>query len=127
MKISIKYPSEALDKPIFSTAILKTNTKVNVLRATIDGVATEMLLDVEDSKVKKFTGLLESYGINVSEIRQGIYINTELCIDCGACCSLCPTKALYMEDDSLKLDESKCILCKNCIQGCWVGALEMRD
>ena len=48
-----------------------------------------------------------------------VIVEKDLCIDCGACVSLCPTDALYFKDDfSVEFTEGKCIGCLLCIDSC---------
>jgi len=37
------------------------------------------------------------------------------CVRCGACLATCPTGALYMDDESITVDVSKCTRCLRCL------------
>lgn len=41
------------------------------------------------------------------------------------CVTSCPTEALRFDNDSVQLDKSRCIGCKNCVLACPFGAIEM--
>lgn len=45
------------------------------------------------------------------------------CARCGLCVSYCPQAALFMENDGLRLDESKCIGCGECFTACRYDAI----
>ena len=48
-----------------------------------------------------------------------VIIDDDKCLDCGACISLCPTDALYFdEEDRLKFSYEKCIGCLLCLDSC---------
>ncbi|MFH1283823.1 MAG: Mov34/MPN/PAD-1 family protein [bacterium] len=42
----------------------------------------------------------------------------ESCIHCDLCVNVCPTKAIYKENNEYKLDKAKCILCSICTSTC---------
>lgn len=126
MKFSLKYPKELIDKPILSDTILETKTKVNIIKAMVDGRIGEYIVIIEKGKEKKFIESLKKKGLIVEEIKEKMNVNTEKCIDCGACVSICPVSALSMENFELKLDENKCVLCRNCIKTCPFNALSIK-
>lgn len=41
-----------------------------------------------------------------------------LCVNCKLCVSKCPASALSIKDDKVIWNESKCVLCDNCIKIC---------
>lgn len=129
MKLKVTYSKEAKarNEPIFAKAIINTGVEVNVLQAKIDGEKNIMLLDVPKDGVEKFTRFMNKYKIDVTPIKESITLDKDLCIDCGACISICPIDALYSDNFSIELDEKKCILCKACIDVCPVGALKMEN
>ncbi len=52
-----------------------------------------------------------------------LFERKELCCGCTACYSICPRKAISMEDDEEgfkypHIDEAKCIACKQCVKVC---------
>ena len=40
------------------------------------------------------------------------------CIKCRRCMAMCPNDAIYVENDIMKIDESKCLLCGYCSTVC---------
>ncbi len=48
--------------------------------------------------------------------------DNNICIHCDLCVNVCPTKAIYKENNEYKLDESKCILCSICTLSCPVSS-----
>ncbi|WP_096430877.1 DUF362 domain-containing protein [Labilibaculum antarcticum] len=50
-------------------------------------------------------------------------INIELCIGCGACVDICPSKAIHIEDGKAKITITNCKKCRACINACPVGAI----
>lgn len=52
-----------------------------------------------------------------------ISFDAKVCIDCGTCRDVCPTKALS-RDNRFYIDRSKCTLCFLCADACPSGALD---
>ena len=47
------------------------------------------------------------------------------CLRCGRCISVCPSKALSLEQNGILIERSKCIKCGNCNNACLTGALKL--
>lgn len=47
------------------------------------------------------------------------------CIGCGNCIKICPTGALYIEDNNIVFDINKCDSCGECLNVCYSGSMEM--
>lgn len=54
-----------------------------------------------------------------------VTINWEKCTLCGACANYCPTGALRMEGERLKVEEEKCTLCRQCVKVCEYDAISL--
>lgn len=52
-------------------------------------------------------------------------VDEKKCITCGACVSICPTKAIAIVKGKAKIDPSKCIKCRSCAQFCPVSAINI--
>jgi Fe-S-cluster-containing hydrogenase component 2 len=54
-------------------------------------------------------------------------IESSICGECGGCVAVCPTGALELHSDGLKIKSSLCTACENCIIFCPIGALQTDD
>ena len=127
-KVLLKYSAEKVKEPIIASIIKETGTLLNILHAEFSGEGGEILLaiDAPEAEVNQVIELFEQKGIDTKELKRAIQLNEEKCFDCGACLSLCPTRALRLTDDySIKLDEDKCIYCEICVPSCPVRALKV--
>ncbi|KXA90646.1 hypothetical protein AKJ62_00315 [candidate division MSBL1 archaeon SCGC-AAA259D14] len=127
-KIILNYSTEKADEPILSYIIQKTNVPINILHADLTPEGGEIFVEVDatDEKVDEVIRLFEEEGVETKKITHGVRLDEETCIDCGACVSLCPTKALKIIDDySIVLDEDECVYCRACVPACPVNALSM--
>lgn len=129
VKIMLKFTGEALEKPILAEVIRKTSAEVNILHAEINSRKGEILIGVEgpSAEIEKIIKLFAGKGVNAEKLEHIVTLDSDVCMDCGACVSLCPTGALSMAKDySVKLDEDKCILCEVCVPACPVRAITVK-
>lgn len=45
-------------------------------------------------------------------------IERELCTGCGTCIGVCPTGAVFWEDNAIRVDHGRCIQCGKCCRAC---------
>lgn len=50
-------------------------------------------------------------------------IQSETCINCGACDSTCPVNAISEQSDKRVIDAATCIDCGACVDSCPVSAI----
>jgi len=125
-RLELKYSPAHVNKPILSKAILEARIPINILKASLtasEGLMT-IEMDADKETIARVIEILKSNGVQVKEIPRYVEINTEKCIDCGACTGVCPTDALTLDSDKkLSVREEKCILCGNCLKACPRGAV----
>ncbi|MBO3839919.1 MAG: 4Fe-4S binding protein [Thermoproteota archaeon] len=125
-RLELKYSPAHVNKPILSKAILEAKIPINILKASLtasEGLMT-VEMDADKETVAKVIEILRSNGVQVKEIPRYVEIDTEKCIDCGACTGVCPTDALTLDSDKrLAVKEEKCVLCGNCLKACPRGAV----
>ena len=59
------------------------------------------------------------------KLQQIVVKYPDRCIGCGKCIKVCPTNAIYIEDDRMKFDTKKCIQCGKCVEVCYSESMEM--
>lgn len=57
------------------------------------------------------------------EYFHALKVINENCVGCTACVRVCPTEAIRLRNDQIKIDAHKCIDCGNCITACNYDAL----
>jgi len=55
-----------------------------------------------------------------------LQIREDLCLGCGLCTANCPQQAIWLLEGRAKIDQSKCNLCRRCIEICPRGAIVER-
>lgn len=70
---------------------------------------------------------LKDAGLLVQPLSQDILRNDDRCTHCGACVSVCPSGALMLERNTMRVnfDNDKCIACELCIKACPPRAMEV--
>ncbi|MBR7152203.1 MAG: 4Fe-4S binding protein [Candidatus Methanomethylophilaceae archaeon] len=128
-KFRIDFDENNVLESVTYTLVSKFNLKPNVLRADIGGDgAGYMLLGIEGDKdtVEEAMIHILDMGFSVKELNGHIIHDCRKCWHCGACVSLCPTKALYVDSEMrIQINGGTCIACGGCIDGCAVKAIQL--
>ena len=115
-KYQVRFGEGQVGQPILAECILKTKARINILRADADG---NMLITIPREDEKEVLRFLRDSGLKPVEQKDAVIYDAEKCVSCGACISLCPTKAYsFDKDNKLAYDEGKCVLCGICIDAC---------
>ena len=108
----------------FIKGILEYEITLNILKFSTGSNGINMLIDIPEEKIKTITESLKKNNIIVNK-KGRVIIDDDLCIDCGACVSLCPTDALYLDDvERISLFYERCIGCLLCVDSCPRFAIE---
>jgi NAD-dependent dihydropyrimidine dehydrogenase PreA subunit len=124
MRAWLKFSPDIVNKSIISDAMRKFNINFNILRANITPNGGVALIELEGENVDKSIKYMESQGIRVDQVKKVLKRDEEKCVDCGACISLCPVKAICTQKDwSIEVDNDLCIACGFCIDSCPMKAI----
>jgi NAD-dependent dihydropyrimidine dehydrogenase PreA subunit len=89
--------------------------KIQALKRQVQAVRAELdSLEMRTRTVR--------YGSTVSGIR--VSVDTDRCVGCGICQSVCPAGAISVENVAL-VDSGRCTGCRLCLDQCPVGALSI--
>ncbi|MCD6493180.1 MAG: 4Fe-4S binding protein [Archaeoglobaceae archaeon] len=125
MLLLLKFDSKAVKQPIISKAAIDTNTLINIIKASVGARRGELIVEVEDEKVKEVEKIFKSYGVEVQELDKAIAKDDEKCVHCGLCISICPVEVFEIKDKKVVAETSKCIHCGVCINVCPTRALSL--
>jgi ferredoxin len=95
------------------------------VRATADTRGGEVVIDVPEVESEKVIQEFLKRGVDASKLEHPIVVDESLCIECGACISICSPKVFSFSDWKISVDKSKCIQCGLCIPACPLGALKL--
>ena len=129
-KIVLHFPQKTTDKPIVSGLIRQYGLEFNILKASISpGEEGLMVMELSGDQKEYDRGIryLQSAGVEIQSLSQDVTRNEERCTHCGACITMCPTRAFSLEKRTRKVvfDNSKCIVCELCVRACPPRAMEL--
>ena len=126
MILRLKFDARTTRKPVISIATLETKALINILRADVGAREGEMIVEVDDEKVKEVEEVLKRYGVEIQELGEGIVKDDSKCIHCGLCISVCPMEVFKFDENwRVVLDPKKCIHCGFCVRVCVTQALTL--
>lgn len=127
-KVVLTFPPESVTQPITYHLVKDYDLITNILRAEIHEEETGLMvleLDGDEKAIESGLDYLRAQKVKVQEAARDIDLDRDLCVDCGACTALCPTKALILDGQSwlLQFNKDECILCELCAKSCPAKAI----
>jgi Fe-S-cluster-containing hydrogenase component 2 len=120
VRILLRFSEKIVEEPITSQIILELKVPINIIAAHVNSKGGEILADVPDESLDKIVKAFRKRGVTVS-IPKLIEVDSEKCVSCGACVTLCPVEAITMDEDaSVVFNKEKCIgsTCSACVDAC---------
>jgi Fe-S-cluster-containing hydrogenase component 2 len=120
VRILLRFSEDIVEEPITSQIILELKVPVNIIAAHVNSKGGEVLAEVPAESLDTVVKAFRKRGVKVS-IPKLIEVDSEKCISCGACVTLCPVEAITMDEDaSVVFDKEKCIgsTCSACVDAC---------
>ncbi|KON31159.1 hypothetical protein AC478_03240 [miscellaneous Crenarchaeota group-1 archaeon SG8-32-3] len=120
VRILLRFSEKIVEDPIISEIILDLKVPINIITAQVDSKGGEVLAEVPDDSLVKVVKAFRKRGATVS-IPKLIEIDSEKCISCGACLTLCPVEAITMDEDAtVVFNQEKCLgsTCSACVDAC---------
>ena len=120
VRILLNFSENIVEKPIISQIILELGVPINIITAKVDSKGGEVLAEIGDEVLQKVVKRFRERGATVS-IPKLIEIDSEECINCGACITLCPVEAITLDNDaSVVFNQEKCLgsTCSACVDAC---------
>jgi ferredoxin len=129
-KVVLNFPPQIIDQPIIYRLIQERGLVVNILRARISpNEWGRMVVEIggNAAQLDAATKFLKELGVRVESLAGEVRWLEERCIQCTACISACPTRALAIDRAGMKVsfDQEKCIACELCLSICPYQALEI--
>jgi len=129
-RIVLTFPSRLIDQPITYHLIKDYNLAVNILRARVSPKEEgRLMIELSGKKSSLDAGLnyLKELGVNVQPLARDIRWLEERCTHCTVCVPICPTKAITVDRDKMRVsfDKERCIACELCVPICPYKAVEI--
>jgi Pyruvate/2-oxoacid:ferredoxin oxidoreductase delta subunit len=129
-KVIIRYSAGIVEQPIIYQLVKKYDLIFNILKARIfprrEGVIV-LELSGEKENFDQGVRFLQEKGLRVEPLSKSVSQNTDKCVHCGACAAFCPTDALSMNKQTMKVvfDPELCNGCGVCVTACPARAMEI--
>lgn len=126
VRILLRFTEKTVEQPIVSQIILDLKVPINIITAQVNSKGGEVLAEVPSDMLEEVVKAFRKKGVTVS-IPKLIEVDTEKCINCGSCVTLCPVEAITTgEDLSIVFDKEKCVgsTCSACVDACPVRAIK---
>lgn len=127
VRVMLRFNKDLVQEPVTSQIIIEHKTPINILSARITPLVGEMLVEIDSRTANEVIKAFRTKGVIV-DVSSLIEKDEELCIECGACVSLCPSEALFQVSDyTIGLDPEKCsgVTCSLCLNACPRRALHL--
>jgi L-aspartate semialdehyde sulfurtransferase ferredoxin len=127
-RVKLTFPKRSVHMPITYRLAKDFNIAANIIRAQVapNQVGTLVVeLSGDIDQLNDGIDWLEAQEIQVSVASGEIVIDEDLCVHCGLCTGVCPTRALTLDPQTFKLtfNRTRCIVCEQCIPTCPVQAI----
>jgi ferredoxin len=126
VRILLRFSEKIVEQPIISQIILELKVPINIITAHVNSKGGEVLAEVPDEALETLIREFRKRGATVS-IPKLVEIDSEKCMSCGACVTLCPVGAITMDEDAtVVIDKEKCIgsTCGACVDACPARAIK---
>ena len=120
VRILLRFSEKIVEEPIISQIILELKVPINIITAHVNSKGGEVLAEVPDEALETLVREFRKRGATVS-IPKLIEVDSEKCVSCGACMTLCPVEAITMDADaSVVFNKEKCLgsTCSACVDAC---------
>ncbi len=129
-RLVLTFPPKLVEEPITYRLIKDYDLVVNILRAKISPEEEGRLmieLSGEKGALKRGMDYLNGLNVNIQPLARDIRWLEEKCTHCTVCVSICPTEAIVVDRNSMKIsfNKDKCIVCGACIPACPYKAIEI--
>jgi ferredoxin len=129
-KIVLHFPVRLVDRAIVYHLIKDYDLEFNIMKASIIPDAEGLMvieLRGEQTNYDKGIKFLTETGVRIQSLGQNVLRNEARCTHCGACVTVCPTKAFKLDPATrlISFDDSKCIACGLCLKACPPRAMEL--
>jgi NAD-dependent dihydropyrimidine dehydrogenase PreA subunit len=129
--VKYKIVASKISEPVISETISKTGAQFYISNAILGEWGKELHVEIigTDQQVEEALRNLERRGAKVSRFEEKVRKDEDLCVDCGACVTICPWKVIQIEGDwTINLVSEKCPPgCSLCVNCCPVRALRAEE
>ncbi|MDD2586951.1 MAG: NIL domain-containing protein [Syntrophomonadaceae bacterium] len=129
-KVVLYFSAAQSEQPIIYRLVKNYDLVVNILKADINPQKQGYLvveMEGEKDKYQEGISFLKGLGVIVESLSETVVWQEDVCIQCGACASFCPTEALEINRETMEIsfNNSKCVVCGMCLDCCPTRAITL--
>lgn len=122
-RVVFHYPRALIDVPIVSQVAREYELEFNILRANITPDAEGLLvleLTGDQMQIGRALDWAHEQGVTTQELERDVVRDDDVCTQCGACVTVCPTDALRNAPEMREVlfDADECVACELCVPAC---------
>ena len=130
-RVVLTIPPHLIEQPLVYNLIKRHDLMISILRANITPKEQgRLVIEMSGEKRNIDAGLayLTGLEIEIQPLAQDIKWHEERCIHCTFCVPICPTGALYRDQEGILVafNKDKCIACELCIKVCPYKVVEIQ-
>ncbi|NLL95394.1 MAG: 4Fe-4S dicluster domain-containing protein [Thermoplasmatales archaeon] len=130
VKYRLRFNEGNVHESVAYILVTKFDVVPNILKADVkeDGGVMILSMGGDSDNIVRAIEHLKGLGISIKTLDKYIDMDPELCIDCGACVSVCPTKSFKFNPETweIELAMETCVACGACLTACPTHALEIQ-
>jgi ferredoxin len=124
------FPPDFREQPLAYRLIREYDLMLNILHADVRPFAEgHLILEVsgEEANIGRAVKLAESAGVAVAPLAGFVHWDEASCNHCTACIGQCPTQALSVDRETMKVsfDPEICVACGQCVSLCPMDAMRI--
>ena len=129
-RIVLHFPQRLVDRPIVYRLIKDYDLAFNILKASVTPEQEGLMvleLSGEQQDYDKGIRYLTENGVKIQSLSQNVIRNEDRCTHCGACVTICPTRAFEVDavTRQVRFYDEKCVACGLCLKSCPPRAMEV--
>src|SRR3972149_98142 len=113
-RVVMRFPRRLVERPIIYRLVKDYDLEFNILKASISPEQEGLLvLELKGNRDEYEKGIdfLVKAGVTIQPLSQDVTRNEQKCTNCGACITVCPTKAFSVDPKTrfVLFDTHECI------------------
>lgn len=122
-RVVFHYPRTLIDVPIVSNLAREFDLDFNILRANITPDSEGLLvleLTGDATEVSRALEWAGGQGVEIQALEKDVVRDDDVCTQCGACVTICPTEALVKDPQTQEVAfiADECVACELCVPAC---------